>query len=75
MHCSDNKLKYILEEFTSISDEEMTIINNLKNSDQPIRACQWYAHKTFQMSESFFCHNTPAQYFFNSMKATSQICK
>ncbi|XP_027843521.2 DNA primase large subunit-like [Aphis gossypii] len=68
VHCSKDKLKNILEEFVSIDDDEMNIINDLKNSDQPIQACHRYAHKLFQTSKSLY-HNTPTQYFFNSKKA------
>lgn len=67
MHCSEDKLKSILEEFTSINDVEMNILNDFKNSDQPIQACHWYAQKLFPASEPQY-HNTPTQYFFNSKK-------
>lgn len=69
VHCSENKLKTILEECTSISDEEMKVLNYLKNSDQPIRACHWYAHKLFQVpEENLLYHNTPTEFFFNLKK-------
>ncbi|XP_060872805.1 DNA primase large subunit-like [Metopolophium dirhodum] len=67
VHCGEDKLKSILEEFTSINDDEMNILNNFKNSDQPIQACHWYAQKLFPVSEPLY-HNTPTQYFFNSKK-------
>ncbi|XP_060853428.1 DNA primase large subunit-like isoform X1 [Rhopalosiphum padi] len=70
VHYSEDKLKSFLDEFTSIDDVEMNILNDLKNSDQPIQACHWYAHKLFKMSEPVY-HNTPTQYFFNSKKAIS----
>lgn len=73
VHCSENKLKNILEECTSISDVEMNIINDLKNSDQPIRACHWYAHKLFPLPEPLY-HNTPTQYFFNLKNTKRLIC-
>lgn len=71
VHCSEKKLKSILEEYTSISDAEWSILNNLKNSDQSIRACHWYSQKLFQTS-NIFCHSTPTQYFYNSKQSTSK---
>lgn len=72
VHCNKEKLKNILDEHISISDEEMNILNNIKNSNQPIRACHWYAHKLFKMSEPLY-HSTPTQYYFNSKKATEKL--
>lgn len=68
VHYSKDKLQNILEEGSSISDVEMNILNELKNSDQPIRACHWYAHKLFQTPKNV-CHRTPAEYFFYAKKA------
>jgi len=69
VHCSDDKLKNILEEYTPISDIEMNIINDLKKSDQPIRACHWHAQKLFRKSEPLN-YRTPTQYFFNMKNTT-----
>lgn len=62
VHLNENKLKSILE-CMSMSDEEMNILNDLRTSDQPIRACHWYANKLFHTSE-LFSHSTPTQYYF-----------
>lgn len=42
----------------------MSIMNDLKDSDEPTRACHWYANKLSQLSKPLF-HNTPTQFFFN----------
>lgn len=68
---SENKLKHILKR-TSNTDLDMNIINKLRNSDQPIRACHLYARKLFQMT-NYLGHNTPTQYFF-SVKKTQIEC-
>ncbi|VVC28967.1 DNA primase large subunit, eukaryotic/archaeal [Cinara cedri] len=70
VHCTEEKLKSILEEYTPITDVEWNILNNLKNSEQPIRACHWYSRKLFQTSK-ILCHSTPTHYFFNSNKSSN----
>lgn len=65
VHYNEDKLKTILEEFISLNDAELNDLNDLRNSDQPISACHWFANKLFQIPQPLY-HTTPTQYFFNS---------
>jgi len=46
----------------------MNILCDLKNSNQPTRACHWYVnYKLFLLQDPLY-HSTPTQYYFNAKK-------
>ncbi|XP_050535856.1 DNA primase large subunit-like isoform X2 [Daktulosphaira vitifoliae] len=69
VNCSNDKLKYLLEKNIKLDSSDLDTINELKNSDQPIRACHWYAQKLKNKSDTL-CHNTPVEYYFNLKSST-----